>query len=409
MTISKKKKNDSPLARKIAPRVVKPVEVKPSKLVVPPNPSLRLYRRIAGGFIAAVLVLLLLIVALSTTKAIIKVTPLPRTVETSFLVDVLKSGTAEGKILGMVVEQTFEQSKSFPVVNGEKKEALDKSGGLVKIINNSSRNQSLVATTRLLSSGGVLFRIDKGVTVPAGGSVETMVHADQVGSVGDIGPDKFTIPGLVTSLQSSIYAESSSAMVGGSRMVSAVTQAELDTDTEQLKNEVTEFAKAQLRLVGMGTWTGEAFATEVISEISDTKAGEEKDAVTFSIKIKTTGVFFDTKSLNDLVSAKLYENLEDGFVFKDSSETNFKLNVEITDASPVTGRAEMRVTVQNDSIVSNTNSFLQPETLVGKTPEEVKSYLTSAGLASDVSVWFFPPWLRKVPSMADHVTVQVAE
>lgn len=404
--MSKKKKTTSSAGRKIAPRVIRPIEVRPSKPSIPPNPSLRLYRRIAGGFIGVVVVLLLVVVVLSTTKAVIRVTPLPRETDVVFLVDVVKENAAAGAILGNVVEQTFEQTKAFPVLAGEKKEVLDKSGGEVIIVNNSSHTQPLVATTRLLSSGGVLFRLDKGVTVPAGGSVTAVIHADQTGPAGDIGPDKFIIPGLATSLQAEIYGESSVAMTGGKKMVSAVTQEELDADAVQLADEVLTAAKEQLQTVGKGNWTGEVFVSDIAEQTSDTKDGEEKDSVTLSVKMTVTGVFYDAVAYNKLASAKLYENLPDGFVFTNvAHEMDYGLAVSDVGSASTTLRAELK----EEAIVSNTNSFLQPEVLAGKTPEEVKSYLISAGLASDVSVWIFPPWNRKVPSMVDHVTVQVVE
>ncbi|MFH1089727.1 MAG: hypothetical protein V1716_04875 [Candidatus Uhrbacteria bacterium] len=413
--IAKKKKITTPVARKFSPRAVKSIEVKPSKPVCPPNPSLRLYRRIAGSFIAVVVILLATVVLLSTTKAIIRVTPQPRTVEASFLVDVIKEGTAEGKILGTAVEQTFEQSKTFPVIGVEQKEVLAKSGGTIKIINNSSKTQPLVATTRLLSSSGVLFRLDKGVTVPAGGSVDAAVHADQDGPIGDIEPDKFTIPGLSTSLQSSIYGESSTAMAGGRRMVSVVSQEEIDGDVVKLTDEVTAFAQEQLQTQFGTGFGGQVFSSEILLENSDTKSGEEKDSVTISLKIKVTGVFYGCGVLNDLVFAKLYESLEDGFIFANDNVDYQKApdscvaDVEITQANAARGTAELRVTLKKDSIVSNTNVFLQPEVLVGKTSAEVKDYLVKAGLAKDVSVIIFPPWNSKVPSMLDQVTVQVVE
>jgi len=412
MSPTSKKKNPStrlgtPPARKITPRVLKSIEIKPSKPTALPNPSLRLYRSLAGGFIAVVALMLIVVVLLSTTKAIVRVTPKIRTVETSFLFDVVKEAAAEGQILGTVVEQTFEQAKTFPIISGEAKEILDKSGGTVVIFNKSSKTQPLVATTRLLSSGGVLFRLDKGVTVPAGGQVEALVHADQIGSTGDINPDKFTIPGLATSLQTQIYAESSVAMTGGKKMVSVVTQEELDADVEKLNQEMETFAQEQLRLAGQANWNSEAFVSEILTKTSDTQPGEEKDNVIISLKIKVAGVFFDTEALNGLISAKSYENLSEGFVFKDSDGGS--LTLEVVSVDNKFGLAEMRAIVSSEAVVSNTHQLLQPEVLVGKTAAEAKSYLLSAGLADDVSVWVFPPWVRKIPAMVDHVTVQVLE
>ncbi|MFH1253434.1 MAG: hypothetical protein V1664_03850 [Candidatus Uhrbacteria bacterium] len=411
-TIKKKKTS---VGKKITPRVIKAIEVKPEKLQALPVPSLRLYRRIVGGFIAVVVLVFGAVILLSTTKATIEITPLTKTIESSFLTEVVKTGAVEGEINGTVVEQTFKQAESFPVTSGEQKEVLAKAGGVVKIINNSSKIQPLVATTRLLSSGGALFRLDKGVTVPAGGSVEAVVYADQVGPTGDISPDKFTIPGLSTSLQSSIFGESTVAMSGGRKVVSVVTQEELDKDAETLSNEMLAVAKDQLRLLGKNNLSGEAFLTEVISKESDTEPGEEKDTINISLTTKVTAVFFEVAELNKMTWNKLYEDLDEGFVFiKDPVDSQAPINkcvamVEITQGNATNGTAELRATIKKDSVVANTSPFLQPEVFVGKTPEEVKAYLVSAGVAKDVTVNIFPPWSRKVPSMVDHITILVTE
>jgi hypothetical protein len=407
--ISKKRKSIVPAARKITPRVVKPIEVKPTKPLPPPNPSFKLYRQIAGGFIGAVLLLLLIVLALSTTKAVIRVTPLIRTVETSFLTDVVKDSVGEGEVLGNIVEQTFEQAQTFAVSGTETREVLEKSSGTVTIINDSSRNQPLVATTRLLSTGGVLFRLDNSVMVPAGGSTTAKVHADQVGPTGDIGPDKFIIPGLATSLQSQIYAESSVVMTGGRKLVSVVTEGTLNALAEQLSAEISAAGQEQLRTIGKGSFDGEAFLVETISKTSDTQPGEEKDSVTISMKRRITGVFFDGNALEKLAKAKLYENLTDGFVLVSPDGELDDLTVEVSGTRSDLVQASLSVTAATASVVSNTSPFLQPEVLVGKNASEVETYLVSAGLAEGVTVWFFPPWLRRVPNMVDHVTVEVKE
>ena len=73
----------------------------------------------------------------------------------------------------------------------------------------------MVATTRLLTSEGVLFRLKDRVNVPAGGEIEVEVYADQSGIASEIGPSQFTIPGLRTDLQKLIYAVSKESMKGG--------------------------------------------------------------------------------------------------------------------------------------------------------------------------------------------------
>jgi hypothetical protein len=356
---------------------------------------LKLYQQIVGAFIVLVVVVLGSVILASTTKATIHVTPVVKTTETSFLLNVAANGVGRDLISGEVVEKIFEQQQEFVVKSSEIREVLDKAGGEVIIYNKTSKDQPLVATTRLLSSGGILFRLDEGVTVPASGSVTAVVHADQIGPTGDIGPDKFTIPGLATSLQSVIYAESVAAMIGGRKNVATITQEEIDIDVQQLIETMTTAAKEQLRVETSGEWSGEAFSVIPVEEDCDTKAGDEKDKIIVSKKIKVIGVFFDQASLEEIATAQNYQQLESGFVFS-SAQAATAVSVSQFDVENQT--AELKIDVKRDSIVSNTNNFLQPPVLVGKTTLELKNYLVNTGLVSDVTTKIFPPWVKKIPS-----------
>lgn len=87
--------------------------------------------------------------------------------------------------------------------------------GTFELVNETGNAQVLVATTRLLSEDGVLFRLKDRVSVPAGGRITATAAADQPGASGNVGPGRFTIPGLSTAQQSVIYAELKEEAVGG--------------------------------------------------------------------------------------------------------------------------------------------------------------------------------------------------
>jgi hypothetical protein len=369
-----------------------------------PSPSLRLYRRIAGLFVFFVTVVLVIVLFVSTAKATIHIIPQPQTVEASFLVDVVQTGVIEGRVKGSEIEKTFEQAKEFPVSNGEKKEVLDKAQGQITIINETSKIQPLVATTRFLSSKGILFRLDKSVTVPANGKIDVSVHADQLGPTGDIEPDRFTIPGLSTSLQPVIYGVSSVSMSGGQRFVSVVTQEELDQAATALEKEMLEAAKGEFR-GQKGDAGGEVFQSEMIKKVSNTMPGDEAETFTISLSLRVTAVFYDTEGIEQLAERKLYEQLSQGFTFL--SVPVDQMHVTVTNILKETNEAQIRVELTGVSILSPTHPLLDKSSMVGRSPKELKDRLTSAGLASDVVVEIFPPWMKKIPALKDHVDVVV--
>jgi type IV pilus assembly protein PilM len=106
------------------------------------------------------------------------------------------------------VKDSFTSSGAKPSVGGKAK-------GTVTIINTTATPYTFVATTRVLSKDGVLFRIDKPAAIPANGSVKAAVTADKAGPEGDIAPTTFSIPGLGASFEGIITAKSDAAMTGG--------------------------------------------------------------------------------------------------------------------------------------------------------------------------------------------------
>ncbi len=101
-------------------------------------------------------------------------------------------------------------------------ESDTKASGTITIYNTSSVSQSLIATTRFATPSGLIFRISKGVTVPAQkgstpGSIDAVITADKAGSDYNVGLTDFTIPGFKGEAKyTKFYARSKTSIDGGS-------------------------------------------------------------------------------------------------------------------------------------------------------------------------------------------------
>jgi hypothetical protein len=106
------------------------------------------------------------------------------------------------------------------------KEVSQKSTGTIIIYNNFDANaQKLVAGTRFESTKGLIYKLDKPVTVPgikkvsgvsAPGSIEATITAENAGKDYNIGLEDFTIPGFKSGAKfDKVYARSKTAMIGG--------------------------------------------------------------------------------------------------------------------------------------------------------------------------------------------------
>jgi hypothetical protein len=369
------------------------------------NASLRLYRRIAFGFVIIVAVVLALVLYVSTVRATIHVKPVEETVSVEFLLDVVPTPTRTNEIRGKVVSGTLNKTQTVTPSGEGTKQVEGKSTGTVTIYNTSAKAQGLVATTRLLDPHGVLFRIDKDVNVPAGGTVTVSVHADQAGATGDIGPSKFTIPGLSVSLQALIYAQSTETFTGGVSTVAAVSQADIDRAFADLKASLEEDAKAMLRDQAGDTFSGESFSSTIVDQKSTVAAGSEASSFDVSMTLQAIGVFFDRDAAQKLAIQQLYGKLEDGKEFANVNTDGITASVEKVDLA--TNAVNVRVYADGVSVTSNTSSSLDAGRFAGMSGEEVKQTLVSEHVAEDVTVSFFPFWVHKVPNLKDHIYIEM--
>jgi hypothetical protein len=383
------------------------IEVEEEELQAVPmhNPSLRLYRHLAIGFVLLVAAVLGVVLFVATVKATIKVHPVEETISSEVLLDVVKTPTKENEIRGTVLSGQLSRTQTATPSGEGAKQVEGTAKGSVTIYNTTNTNQQLVVNTRLLTAEGVLFRIDAGVTVPANGSVEVAVHADQPGAAGDIAASRFTIPGLSESLQQVIYAQSTIAFTGGVSSVSAIGQADIDRAYEALKSSLEEDAKAMLRGETGGGLAGESFTSAVLEQSTEAKVGDEASSFEVSMKLEVTGVFFDEEAAEEIVTRALYAKLPQGKEFASVNSDGMQATVEKSDLEA--GTANVRVYEDALATASLTSPALQPGRFVGMTQEEVLQTLSSEGIAKSVEIEFFPSWIHKVPQLKDHVFLEI--
>lgn len=222
------------------------------------------------------------------------------------------SQVLETQIAGQILEKEIEKTQTFSTTG--RRTANGRASGRVKIYNNSNQNQSLVATTRLLTADNILYRLKNQVVVPAKGSVEADIYADQEGEQFETGPGKFTIPGLSTSLQKLIYAESTTATSGGSQEIMFLTQADIDKAQTDLKNVIAKEAIDNLK---SGVTAGQVLLETVVNQVVESSTASQKvDAAvndfTLTMKIKNQALTFSQTDINKKLNEQLAKQLPSG-------------------------------------------------------------------------------------------------
>lgn len=383
----------------------KRVSVRTTDRPAPPSPSLRLYRRLAFGFVAVVVVLLAIVVYVSTVQAVIRVTPTNETVKIEFLLDVVRAPTGENEIRGRVLSGTLNRTATYTPSGEGMKEVVGVAKGIVTLHNETGLAQPLVRTTRLLAPDGTLFRLDATVSVPAQGTVQVAVYADQKGKTGDVAPAKFTIPGLYPEKQKLVYATSEKAFTGGFGLVSAIGQADIDRAVNDLKEKLTADIKTALRKEVDPTLEGESYAVDVSAQKTSVPIGTQAANFDLTMTVRISGVFYDKKAVQELAARHLFQSLPPGKRFADVHAAGLQSTVDKVDLKGE--KANIRVYMDGRAIPAANSAGLDPARFAGMSAEEVKKALMADGLAASVEVKFTPAFIRHVPRLKDHIIVEI--
>jgi len=369
------------------------------------NRSVSIYRKIAYFFVALVAALLVFIFFFSVVKTTIVLIPDQERIQNNVVFDIYDqsmNGAGEKAIKGIVKKVDLEDEKDFPATG--KKVIGQEAVGKVIIYNNYNKNQPLVATTRLLSSDNKLFRIKETVNVPAGGSAEAEIYADDPTPDSEIGPSRFTIPGLWAGLQDKIYAESKEGIVYQKKTQNLVTKEDIDNAIRELKQNLTQKAQAQL--------TGDVQFSEVIYNVDeasikteiDAKVDEEKDGFKAKIQGSVVIVAFEGKQAIDLAKQKLNTSVstnEEVLSFNDDIDyalTNFDLQQ---------GTASVNATFEGKVSLKENSEIIDKNKIVGLKKDQLEAYLGSLPGISGYEVKFYPSFIKKVPKLTDRIDIQI--
>jgi len=357
-----------------------------------------IYARIVNIFIILTVLIILIIVHFSLATATIF---LPQSTE-KFIFD--------GPMEITVAEQPtwFEANNSVELVQSKTVQVLakttktDKASAVVKIINTYSKSQSLVKTTRFLSVDNKLFRLSQTVTVPAGGSVQAIIEADQPGESFIIPAGKFTIPGLWAGLQDKIYGQTDAVTSFERPNLQIISQQDFDQAVNDLAKTLPDKALPDLiKKTNNQNLTANDLLVTITKSSAKPAVGTEAGSFTVDLTANVRAVPIDQQFLRqkaeDALKARLPENI---------SVVNFlpdNYDYEITSLDQTKGT--MIVQVHLEALVSSSNTAeINLADLQGKTKTEAEQILSTQGY-QDVRIELWPFWVTHVPILTDHIQI----
>ena len=403
------------------------------------------YRKIAYVFIALTVAIITLVLWLTSVRADIIVRVKKESVRLDGVVEVSKTARA-GQIPGRVLQGVFDRTQEFQVMDVEEDVAPPTAAtttpieptpppvnqdviarGKVKIVNKYSKDQPLVKTTRLLTTDGKLYRIDKTITVPSGGSVTVDVYADKPGTEFAIGPTNFTIPGLYIDLQKHIYGVSDTAFTAVPRGTvessqtstpttaapvvatgkgKPVTFADIDRAEKQLTEAVLKKATETLTADIPNRESLQPIVVyNVIEKKSNVTIGQVTESFLTSVKLDVTIIYYTQEDMQSLIRSRMKERVPQGreFVPADNGNTTYALE----SSDPQSETATIRVSSDAQYRLSPQSPLLQSSVIAGKTKGEAEAILKAVDGVESVTITIKPQWLDTIPTLKDRINLTV--
>lgn len=366
---------------------------------LPEGQPVRFYKIVAVTFLILTVILLGVIIFSSSKKAVITVTTKQDPVEVNFAVEV-NSPEAENKIEGKIVTTTVELFKTYQPT--ETKELLTGAEGTMILHNDGSTDQALVATTRLKTSGGAIYRMKNKAMVPANGQVKVEVYFDEKNTVTSTGVGKLTIPGLNEDRQKIIYATNDTPITG-TKKIGVVSEDDLKKANKDLTDEMGLKAKDDLTSGNAGLVSVFKITDQTITTTA--KLGEEADQFTLKGRAMIVAVLYKQDEVDVMAKKELAKQIiNDAEILQtgDNSAT-----VTLAEFDSIKMSAKLNVYYNGVVTLNAESKQLAKESFFGKSEQEVRRYLLSLDHVKGVEMNFSPAWTRTIPSLADHVSVVV--
>lgn len=379
-----------------------------NNLGAPATRPVSIYKKISLSFLVLTALLLAGLFYYSFVKVTITIEPKVTAVSGKLPLDIYDETTApskDGGIVGVVKEVELTAEQSYPATGGLilGEEAV----GKVTITNNYIKNQPLVATTRLLTADNKLFRLKDTINVPAGGSVEAEIYADQPSAEMAVGPTKFTIPGLWAGLQDKVYGESSEAVVYRQKKQPVIEQLDIDNGTKDLKTQLIKKVESEAVATYKDKYKQVLFQFDENSIITTTEgsAGEEKETVLIKLTVEVVVVAFNDEASKKLAEQKMKSSIADNQELVEFNQDKIVYILSSVDAA--NGTAAVEASFEGRALPKAGADLVDKQKLIGLSGDQLNQYLAGLPEVASFEVKFSPEFFKRAPYSADRIVVEL--
>lgn len=310
-----------------------------------------------------------------------------------------------------VVETEKDITQSFPST-GQSSASDKRARGMVTLSNAFSENaQSLVATTRLESPDGKIFRLVKGVTIPgmkevdgksSPGTTDAEVVADSSGEEYNIEPTAFTIPGLKGSPKyEKMSAQSLKAFEGGGKGDGAIASVSADDVARAKESSLKSLPESLRSELEKDLQPGEkllddALLSEVISSGAFPSVGAVASSFDFRMHVSVRALVFSEADVQTVAAALVGTD-----VHPDDVSVEYTVPRPDFTAKSLGIKTHISYAKGNDVDVEAVK-----QSILGKSISDVQTIFADYPNIQKIEVVFWPKFMTsRIPSRASQVTI----
>ncbi|MHB8904128.1 MAG: hypothetical protein ACYC40_03440 [Patescibacteria group bacterium] len=372
-----------------------------------PAKHVGLYRKLVWKFLLATAVLLGIVFYFSFSKLVIEITPKGEALNDTLFLKVSQNNSdsigsennsdPRTPITGEIKKVNLSLEQDYPA-SGEEL-GVEELNGRVVIINNSPKNQALVATTRLLSPENKLFRIKNAVNVPAGGEISVDIYADKPSQEMAIGPTTFTIPGLWAGLQDKIFARSDQEFTYARKVKKFIKQIDIENAAKDINERLMSNAASSSDQTGNWLYS----VSDEVKVVYSAKAGDIKDNFSAKAQGDIIGISFPKEMAAKLVGAKLKLLIPDDKELIEFKPENIVYTLDAYDS--VSNTATVKASFSGTMALKADATVVNREQLVNLTKAQIDNYLKDFPGIMSYKLSFFPSFIQRAPNLVDRISI----
>ncbi len=323
--------------------------------------------------------------------------------EVTFDTTISEIDTTDNRVPLYRKEVTREITEEFEATGTS--ESGTRARATILVRNESSSEQPLVSNTRFLSDNQKQFRTTSAITVPAQGTVEVEIIADETGEEYNIEPGRLTIPGLASSgaRARQIYGDLRTQITNGSSdNQSIITQEDIDNIQDSLREQMSQSLNEDLEESATdGRVRLERTQNVLEIEFTDLPSvGMVADTVTVTGISSMSGYVYEEEQLQSLIRNNIRGQLLEGNEIADTLTISFD---DLSENSE-NGKIRTRVYVEY-SVLSEINEESVQHALKGKSLSALETYVNENDSISEASIEIQPSILPWFPLLGRNISV----